>query len=511
MRPLPFHLQKLGSPGGDVTLLPVVGLWGVVLIVISGAVWLAADIGNSYKSFYVLPWTLLTAVIVSTPTVYLYLTGRFDLFHPLIYASWSYIFPAFVIGGVIVAFDGVEWSFLSFIEDPRYNFPLTLFYISIGYIGLTAGYFLPMGRWFAVKVEKFLPEWDWKAESVWLAGIVLVLIGIGFNILGFLQGLLGFQRNISIGEFDGLLSFLLTVLTFGTVVLWLAVFSAERKTGVYYLVLGLLLLMIPLRMAVLGSRSSLVLSLIPIVFGFVYAGRKLRIRVAALFSVLAVLALFIGIVYGTTFRNIKGSEARIGAGDYFGQVVATVDYLLDEDPFVIAEDNMQTLASRVENLSSVAVVVSNYEMLAPYEASYGLENNILNDLYTSFIPRFIWTDKPPTSDPRAYSDLYFNYGDNSFAISPFADLLRNFGSIGVPVGMLLLGVYLRFIYVSLIQTTNPSIWRKASYFLLLTAVSYEGFYATIFPTVIRTVFVLGLVVVLMRFLIPTGRNALQQN
>ncbi|MDM7921681.1 MAG: hypothetical protein QUS14_05225 [Pyrinomonadaceae bacterium] len=407
---------------------------------------------------------------------------------------------------MIVAFDGVEWYFLSFIEDPRYNFPLTLIYISVGYIGLTVGYFLPIGRWFAEKTEKVLPKWNWEPDRLWAAGMVLVFIGIGINVFGFLQGLLGFQRNISIGEFDGLLSFLLVVLTFGTVLLWLSIFSAHKRTGMYYIVLTVLLALIPLRMAVLGSRSSLVLSLVPIAFAFVYSGRKLRIRIAALFSVLAVIALFIGIVYGTTFRNIKGSEARVNAGDYFGQVVATVDYLLDEDPLVVLGDSMQTLASRVENLSSVAIVVSNYEKLAPYEASYGLENNILNDLYTSFIPRFVWADKPPTSDPRAYSDLYFNYGENSFAISPFADLLRNFGPIGVPLGMLLLGIYLRFIYSGLIQTPNPSIWRKATYFLLLTVVSYEAFYATIFPSVIRTIFVVGLAIILMRFFISEGNK-----
>lgn len=193
----------------------------------------------------------------------------------------------------------------------------------------------------------------------------------------------------------------------------------------------------------------------------------------------------------------------MSAGDYFGQVGATFEYLGREDPVKLAGDSAQALADRIENLSSVAVVVANYEKLAPYEASYGLENNILNDLYTSFIPRFFWTDKPPTSDTRAYSDLYFNYNENSFAISPFADLLRNFGPIGVPLGMLLLGVYLRFIYAALIDTPNPAMWKKVAYFPLLTIVSYESFYATIFPSVIRIIFVLALSLLLVNLLIRT--------
>jgi hypothetical protein len=219
---------------------------------------------------------------------------------------------------------------------------------------------------------------------------------------------------------------------------------------------------------------------------------------------IGVIAILIGISYGTTFRNIKGSEARLNAGEYFGQVVATVEYLSEEDPSIIAEQNAQALADRIEQLSSVAVVVSNYEKLAPYEASYGLENNIVNDLYTSFIPRFVWPEKPPTSDPRAYSDLYFDYGENSFAISPFGDLLRNFGLVGIPIGMLVLGIYLRSIYALMIETPNPSMWKKVAYFSLLTVVSYESFYATIFPSMVRVVVVLALSLALVNLF--TGSN-----
>jgi hypothetical protein len=187
-------------------------------------------------------------------------------------------------------------------------------------------------------------------------------------------------------------------------------------------------------------------------------------------------------------------------------VVATVDYLSQEDPSVLIEQNAQALADRVEQLSSVGVVVANYEKLAPYEASYGLENNVINDLYTSFIPRFVWPEKPPTSDSRAYSDLYFNYGDNSFAISPFADLLRNFGPIGVPLGMLLLGIYLRLIYATLIDTPDPAMWKKVAYFALLTVVSYESFYATIFPSIVRLVFVLALSLLLVNLFTTKARG-----
>lgn len=488
-------------------VVPVVILWAVVAAAIVSFVWIDNELGSMMEGLYLLPWSCLTAIVVLAPTAYLAYVGKFDLFHPLIFAAWSYIFPAFVIGSVVIALGWVSPYYLTFIEDPEYNLPLTLVYISLGFLGMTVGFFLPVGKYLANVAERRFPKWNWQPEQVWLPGILLLLIGVAFNIIGFIQGILGFQRNIEFSVYDGLLFFLFTFLTEGTVLLWLAIFSSKQRSATFYLILALLVIFVPLRMAVLGSRSSLVLSLLPIAFAFAYSGRKLKVRTIAAFAVVGITAIFIGVTYGTTFRNIKGSEARMNAGEYFGQVVATVDYLSNEDPGIVFQQSAQTLADRLETLSSVGVVVANYEKLGPYEASYGLENNIINDLYTSFIPRFVWPEKPPTSDSRAYSDLYFNYGDNSFAISPFADLLRNFGPIGVPLGMLVLGIYLRLIYVALIDTPNPAMWKKVAYFSLLTIVSYESFFATIFPSVVRLLFVIVLSMIIVNLFVGKKRFA----
>ena len=132
-------------------------------------------------------------------------------------------------------------------------------------------------------------------------------------------------------------------------------------------------------------------------------------------------------------------------------------------------------------MSSVAVVVSNYEELKPYEESYGLDNNVWNDTVTFFVPRVVWPDKPVASDPRKYSELYFDFGDNSFTITPVGDLLRNFGVVGVPIGMFILGLFLRTIYRALIEGRRITTWSATLYFMLITAVSYESFYGSILP------------------------------
>lgn len=465
-------------------------MWGIVIGVILAIFWYNSDFSSSLQRIYLLPWSLLTGVILLAPSIYFVYKKKFDPFHPLVFGVWSYLFPAFVIGGLILAFGWSDPYYLTFVENPRFNLPLSLMYVAIGYLGIVAGYFVPLGRIGAEKTEKWLPKWNWRPNEVWVPGIFLILAGIGFNIFGFLQGLLGFQRVDEIGIFDGLLFFLVIILTEGSLLLWLGIFSVKEKKGIYYLILLALIAIIPLKMGLQGNRGSLLSSIIPIGLAFQYSGRRLKGIHTVVLGGALVVAVFIGMIYGTAFRNIKGSEARINAGDYFGQVSATLDYLTTKDPGYIFSESVATLAERIENLSALGVAVANYEKLAPYESNFGIENNIINDLYTSLIPRFIWPDKPPTSDARAYSDLYFNYSENSFAVTPFGDLLRNFGPLGVPLGMFLIGIYFRWIYTQLIETSSPTLWKKVSYYLLLIVVSFEAFYATIFPTLIRTVFIL---------------------
>lgn len=474
-------------------LVPIVALWGIGMTLVFVFLVISGGFGETFGDYYLLPWAVLAGAIVLSPSAYYYYHGTFDLFHPLVYGVWSYIFPAFILGAFIITADMTNTYVLLYVTEPEYNLPLSLFYIVIGFIGVVIGYYLPINKLFVKKLENYLPKPEWTLEDIWVPGLLLVMFGLGINILGVLQGLLGFQRIDQVGMFDSLVGFLTIVFTVGFVMLWLGVFQTpkNKRTGIFYIVLILLIALIPLRQALQGGRSGLMVSVIPIAMAFWYSGRKLKWQHSAVFGVTLFLAISIGIIYGTTFRQIKGSEARIDAGDYVGQVAETLDYLARTDSSYILSEGTKSLAGRLENLSSLGVVVANYEKLEPYEESYGLKNNIVNDLLTSLIPRFVWADKPNTSDPRAYSDLYFDYGDNSFAITPFGDLLRNFGVIGIPLGMMIIGIYLRIIYSYLIDTPEPRIWKKVAYYPLLTVVSYEAFYAIFFPTMIRVTLIVA--------------------
>jgi hypothetical protein len=473
------------SAGNPRALMVIFATW------VAGAVgillWFLLDneVTNPFQEFYLLPWVLMTGAVVIAPSAYLFYKGKFDLFHPLVFAAWIYILPCLVGGGVILS---AGWSipyFITYIQNPEYELPLTLVYVAVGFIGLTVGFALPVGRALGQKVDSWLPKWNWTLKHTWISGWLLVLAGTTVNIIGFVNGLLGFQKMDNVETFDGLIFFLLIMFFEGYFLLWYALFKTPRKDASYLVTLLFLILLIPMRMAIMGNRGSIFVCVLPIAFAYIVSGQKVRLKHGVLFGFVLLISVCVGVVYGTSFRNIKGSESRLSSGDYLGQVSETLDYLSKKDFELIVQDGWGSLADRLENLSSLGVIVSNYEKLEPYEKSYGLDNNILRDTYTAFIPRFVWNDKPLTSDAHAYSDLYFDYGNNSFAVTPFGDLLRNFGPIGVPIGMLVLGIALRIIHVSLGEPREGGQWRSAAYYLLLSTVSYEAFYATIFPSLVR--------------------------
>jgi hypothetical protein len=447
--------------------------------------YLADDSANPFKEMYLMPWVVLLGAVIAIPNLYLIYKGRFNLFHPLVFAAWSYFFPAFFLGGLILASGLSQPFYLAFVEDERYNLPLTLVYVTLGYAGLTIGFFFPYGKYIGEQISQRLPVWNWKQESILLPGVMLLAIGWGNNILAFAFGILGYQKVEEIGEFDGLI-FLLTLFWLeASFILWLCIFRAKQLTIHHYLILGLLISTSLMKAVFQGNRGSLIMIFFMVACAFVFSVRKIEMRHKIYGGILLVLSLVVGMIYGTAFRSIKTSEARVGVDEYIGSISLTFDKLSRQDLTHNLGEGIAAITERFEAVSSLAVIVSNYEKLEPYEEGYGLKDNIWNDSITAFIPRPLWKDKPVSSEPRKFAELYFNFGENSFTITPMGDLLRNFGPLGVPLGMFILGFILSIIYTSLVENQEFSYWRTTLFYILLTGVSYEGFYGTIMPYLIK--------------------------
>ena len=250
-----------------------------------------------------------------------------------------------------------------------------------------------------------------------------------------------------------------------------------------------------------GNRGGLLHVFLLVLLSYIFAGKVIKLKQGLAIGVTMFLVVIIGMIYGTTFRQVKGTEARIEATDYASYIGDTFGSIGSNDNTKVLEQGFSSLTERLEAVSSLAVVVSNHEQLKPYEESYGLDNNIYKDTVTFFIPRVIWKDKPVASEPRKYSELYFDFGENSFTVTPMGDLLRNFGFWGVPLGMLFLGFVIRILYSALMENQPFSYWRSVLFFMIVPGISYEGFFGTIIPYMFKVGFISIIGLLIIYFLI----------
>lgn len=510
MQSLKFHSSILPRDKNSALLLSILVIGLLLALGTISILIFADDQINPFKEMYLMPWVLLVGTVFAAPSVYLIVKKKFNLYHPLVFAAWSYFIPAFFFGGMILASNLSQPYFLAFVEDERYNLPLTFVYIAIGYAGLSVGFFLPVGRKLGEKVSRRLPVWNWKSEQILLPSFILFCFGLANTVIAFGLGILGYQKVEEIGAFDGLL-FLLTLFWLeASVFLWLSIFRAGRVNFNHYVIIGILLSTALVKSAFQGNRGSLFQIFIIVAATFILSGRQVKFKQGAIGASLLTLAIIVGMIYGTTFRNLKQTEAQIGIEQYTEYVFGALEKVFERNPLDTLDGGFKALAERLEAVSSLAVVVSNYEKLKPYEESYGLDNNIWKDSITFFIPRPLWNDKPLASEPRKYGDLYFNYSENSFTITPMGDLLRNFGPIGVPLGMILLGFIIRVIYAALVENQTFSYWRTTLYIMLLIGISYESFYGSIIPYLVRVSFISIIGILIVKFFVRRQQGGFGQ-
>ena len=491
-------LSQAAPPSRRNLAFAILTFWGLVGVCLISLFLGEFGFSEGSNRFYLIPWCVATGIVIAAPSIYLFYKGRFDPFHPLVFPAWSYFFPGFFIGGLLFAAGLSQPYFASFIQDESYNIPLTFVYVMLGYGGLVIGFALPYGRrigsWLATK----LPVWNIQTEKVPLAGLILMLLGLANTVLAFIQGVIGFQKIEEIGAFDGIIFLLSLFLLESHFILWLYIFRSKSFGFLQTCILAILILTGLARSAFQGNRGGLLQIFILIGFAYTFSGRKLTARNYALGSVLIVVALIGGMVYGTTFRSIKESQEQISVDEYANMITTTVDRLSDQDIGTSLYTGFSALGERLDAVSPLAVVVSNYEALAPYEEIWGINDNIYVDTVTFFIPRVLWPNKPVSIEPSKYADLYFNFPENAFTITPMGDLLRNFGPVGVPIGMIFLGILMRFLYATLIEGQTFSFWRATVfYMILINAISFEGVFSLIIPLIFKVglVSLLGVAIV----------------
>lgn len=504
-----YNYQKNASTNreGLFLLLPALGLMLAVLMV---TLLFFTDFESwafQIERPYLIPWVLATGLVIIAPSIYLFYKNEFSLAHPLVFATITYFFPIFFLGGWSLTFGLSKYYYLNYVSDPEYNFPLTFVYTMLGFGGLSLGFFIPQGKMIGNYLSTWLPNWEFKPAEVVMPSLAFLGAGIFASLLALELGQIGYQSaGIVYGEAGSLNYYLTMIIPASVFMLWLAFFKFE-KWNLFHLIIVISQAFIAgFMLILLGGRSSLLQSGVLLLLAFVSSGRKFQLKHWVLVGVALPIIIMFGMIYGTTFRVLKSSDERISTDQYLSVAAETFVNITDQDWTKQTGEAFDLLAERLEIVSSLGVVVSNYERLQPYEAAYGLENNIWTYTWTAFIPRIIWSDKPLVADNYSYNELYFDHGGFGLAITAMGDLLRNFGPVGVPLGMIILGFGIRIFYALFVEGQPFSLWRSTIYLTILVKISYDSFYGEILPTAIRVAFIVFIQLLILKIVIYALRR-----
>lgn len=488
---------------------------------------------GAYSRLELVPYILLLAGSIGFAWLWLARRGRFSLLNPLVHVGWTYLFPILVGGSMLYVAVGISDTPEHLIRRPAIDYRLTLVYLAIGVAALALGLFAAPFRLAGMGLGRILPSGLWSLRETEAAGLILLLVGTAIQYVNFQSGLIGYQRGAA-GPFTALFYYLGLTFQMGLFLLWFALFSApnvrSRQVG-----LGLLSLLAMTMVAMLaGSRGLLVSCWIVMVLACAAACPRPSLRQIGFLAVAGLLALVLGFTLGTLFRQIKSGTIEVQEASRpvprpvapetaappvtrpgsapagpppqtsqdvarFGQRSLTLAEQADTVGRAVAAAGsghgvplvVRAFAARTNVLTQITVLVSQRDaLLQSMPAS--LRSSIFIGIATSLVPRALWPDKPIIGDAASHARLFFQFENNSFAVTPVGDLILNFGPAGIVPGMLCLGALFAVLYGCLVEAMPGSAVRSATMVVLLTQFSMEGFFATIVPSLLRA----GLVAVI---------------
>jgi hypothetical protein len=222
---------------------------------------------------------------------------------------------------------------------------------------------------------------------------------------------------------------------------------------------------------------------------------RLELRRLIPFLAISLIALLIGVSVFTQFRNLRVrmySDLPVSIEETISLMDGALQYsgglLFNEQASFIGT----SLLDRFVGIDTLGVTLARAESLKSAERAAGINDNIFNDLVVMFVPRMLWPGKPLVGEfglvfTRIYLESPYR---SSNGPTIFGDLYRNFKFLGVPIGMLIVGLYLRVLYGSLIQRGIHSPLGPLFYVSLYGTFNWEATYTPFITNGLRTLFVL---------------------
>ncbi len=193
-----------------------------------------------------------------------------------------------------------------------------------------------------------------------------------------------------------------------------------------------------------GAVAEPVLTLATLVFIYVSQRHKVPLGALALTLLIVIPSLGTKLEYRKVIQREPNLSTidRIGVfGELIGGVLTGGGKMTFQDAKTVAEQ-------RVDHLSAFAYVIAKTPETVPYWDGGSYAN-----FFWSFVPRLFFPDKPQKTLGQEYGHRYSFIDSRDYATSinleQTVEMYANFGGYGVLIGMFLMGMLYRALYVML--------------------------------------------------------------
>jgi oligosaccharide repeat unit polymerase len=372
-----------------------------------------------------------------------------DLFE-IINVVAAYFFLYFACRAVyVLATPGVPRLGFFYYDD---YLPTALWCASLGYLAFSAGYYSSVAKHLLARLPRLRLSWPRTIPAFRIC--LLLAIGFGAWLYLFRQGafVVGAVaeetgRRFHSDPVPGIAVLLGSLLDFGWVAICVSALRRKRSNNALTIwpLLALALSMIVVRIFYTGSKQFLLEPLAQAMICYHYLKRRLRLRHAVLVGIPSVLLTF-GVL--NVYRFVIIGESG-GAPKSFEDVLTRVSYawsyFASDRTDGLQQSALESLMQRQFGVDALALVIK----YTPERRPFGYGQAYLTIPEQAFVPRQIWHDKPiyiPTDD---FERDYLGMPPGGYtSMHVISDVYQNFHLPGIVVGLFLIGVGARVLYLS---------------------------------------------------------------
>jgi len=375
-----------------------------------------------------------------------------DIAEPIYYISLLY-FLYFIVRAVWILFYPSEMYSYYWGNRPEASYDVintTLAYTIIGFMTLFVGYSssLPEAISRLLWRPKFLKR-EFKSGRISLDIIIVLIYCIGLFARFYLisRGQATFLLN-PYEDIGFLHSFqLLEELCIFAYGLLTARLLTNPSKGFRYS-LWIVMLIIETCYGFYSGKKGFIIPIVAVsLILYHYLHKAISVRSA--FSWLGIIFIAFILIIFPIINSYRVQFYKIGGYSSPDIAISTLSVVISElvrgELSYSLTDSTHDLMNRFVGLDAFSIIIESKD----YQ-----KGKTISLFFWAFIPRFIWPDKPSLDVGREFAITMWNQPANvqsSMAPTSIGELYWNFGLIGVVLGMFVLGVIYRIVYIYLIK------------------------------------------------------------